>query len=169
MPSPSPIQDGIFLSLGSNLGDRRRWLDLALLQLSEQGIETLHRSRLYLTEPVEQCDQPPFFNLACRVGTALQPLELLESCLRIEREMGRVRSVEKGPRIIDIDLLYYGQLVVNSQRLTLPHPRLASRNFVLAPLEEIAPDFRDPVSRRSVSAMRRACPDLSAVRPLLAE
>lgn len=153
----------IFLCLGSNLGDSKSNLMTALRKLEQHGVRIVKRSSFYRTEPVERIDQPDFLNLVCEVKTELHAEELLRTCLAVEGEMGRVRDQEKGPRNIDIDILFYGQQVLELPHLKIPHPRLDRRNFVLIPLEEIAPDFKDPVSGRSIDHLRRDCPDCARV------
>lgn len=154
---------GIFLSLGSNVGDCKANLKRALYELEENGIRVLRKSSFYKTEPVDLRDQPDFLNLVCEVETPLEPEELLERCLAIEKEMGRARTGAKGPRNIDIDLLFYGQTQIRTEHLTLPHPALYRRNFVLTPLEEIAPEFRDPVTGKPIKHLRRECSDPAKV------
>lgn len=141
---PSP---GAYLGLGSNLGDRGQQLRSALEALEARGITVLARSSVYETSPVGPVkDQPPFLNMVARVQCELSPLELLRSCLLVERELGRPRerAVAKGPRIIDLDLLLMGQRVESHPELDLPHPELVRRAFVLQPLLELDPDLVDP-------------------------
>lgn len=123
----------------------------------------MESSPVFVTEPVEHIRQPWFFNLVCRVETLLGPHQLLEMCLKIELQMGRIRNLPKGPRGIDIDLLLYRDLVLESADLTIPHPGLHRRRFVLLPLSCIAPQIRDPVTRRTVIQLLEACPDKSSV------
>ena len=156
----------IFLSLGSNLGDRKGHLTTGLKRLEKKGIKIQRRSSFYQTEPVEFVEQPTFLNLVCEVRTALDPEQLLQTCLTLEKELGRVREKVKGPRTIDIDILFYGRKVVQGPHLTIPHPRLYQRNFVLVPLEEIAPTFQDPSCGKSVRELRRRCTDLAALKRL---
>src|ERR1039458_1321200 len=105
-----------------------------------------HTSRIYETEPVDYKDQAWFLNQVVEAETALFPMQLLTRIGRVEREMGRLRTVRKGPRTIDIDILFYAAAVVETARLEIPHPRIAERRFVLAPLAELAPDLRHPVT-----------------------
>ncbi len=133
-----------YLSLGSNLGDRASHLRQALTQLSTLG--TLGAvSSFYETEPVEFTAQPWFLNCVLALETDLPPQRLLEGILAIEKGMGRERTQPKGPRLIDIDIVLFGNSVVRVPGLTVPHPALHERRFVLAPLAEIAPDARHPV------------------------
>ena len=140
----------VYLSLGSNLGDREQWLAQALQKLESPGLHVLRTSAIYETEPVDFRAQNWFLNLVAEAGTDLFPRQLLHRTAGIERELGRRRLAPKGPRTIDIDILLYGNAVVNSADLTIPHPRLAERRFVLAPLAELAPDLRHPVLKRTV-------------------
>lgn len=154
------------LSLGSNLGNKRRDLALALAALEAAGVRVTRRSAVYRTQPVDLSDQPWFCNLAVEARSALPPSELLRVIKRIEREMGRVRSRKSGPRPIDIDILLAGSLVIRTRALTVPHPRLEKRNFVLVPLCEIAPGAVHPVLGKTISELRRASRDRSSVRRL---
>ncbi len=134
------------LSLGSNLGDTRSNLEAALRALNSSGIfEGLKLSSLYLTEPVGCPPQPDFLNMAVAGKTLLSPAELLARCLEVEKSIGRTRDVPKGPRLIDIDILFYGDLVMDSPELTIPHRAIPERNSILAPLAEICPDWRHPL------------------------
>lgn len=155
-----------FLSLGSNLGDRRRHLREAVQSLKAQGVRVLQCSSLYETEPEDYLEQPYFLNAVCRVSCRLAPLELLALCLDIERSRGRERRIAKGPRTLDLDLLFYEDLIIQSRRLTLPHPALQRRRFVLLPLAEIAPAVLDPSTGRSVGELLEACPAGSTVRKI---
>jgi len=148
----------VYLSLGSNIGDRERNLHSAVERLTEQDVRVLHASRIYETEPVDYKDQAWFLNQVVEAETALFPIQLLTRIGRVERELGRVRTVRKGPRTIDIDILFYAAAVVETVRLEIPHPRIAERRFVLAPLAELAPDLRHPVTRRSVRQMLESAP-----------
>jgi 2-amino-4-hydroxy-6-hydroxymethyldihydropteridine diphosphokinase len=153
----------VYLSLGSNMGDREQALELALAGLLRRGFEVTHRSGLYLTEPVQAPPQEWFLNVVVGGRTALPPEELLRKALEVEAELGRVRSVRRGPRPIDVDLLFYGEQVRSTTELTLPHPRLAERLFVLVPLLEIAPRLRHPLLGLTVAEMRARCTDTARV------
>lgn len=156
----------IFLSLGSNLGNRKKHLDTALVKLVEKRVEIRCQSSLYRTEPVEYEAQPDFLNLVCEIETTLEPNRLLETCLTLEKELGRLRKKTKGPRTIDIDILFYGSRLIRTPYLTIPHPRLYERNFVLVPLKEIAPEFRDPVCGKSVRELLCLCTDRAMVKSM---
>ena len=116
------------------------------------------RLPIYETEPLDYTDQRWFLNLVAEAETTLFPMQLLSRTGKIERELGRVRTVPKGPRTIDIDILLYGSAVIRTARLEVPHPRMAERRFVLAPLADLAPDLRHPLTHRSVREMLDAAP-----------
>ena len=136
----------VFLGLGSNLGDREANLRRAMEMLPSYGVTVVERSLVYDTAPV---DAPPgsgrFLNAVCRVETALPPLTLLKAVKGLESALGRLSGPRNAPRTIDIDILLYGDQVVDTQELTVPHPRFATRAFVLTPLADIAPDAVHPV------------------------
>lgn len=140
--APMPV----YLSLGTNLGDREANLRDAIARVGALG-GGLRVSSIYETEPVEYTDQPWFLNCVAEFRTALPPAELIEALLEIERQMGRDRrgSPAKGPRLIDIDVLLYGSEIIDLPGLTVPHPAMAARRFVLAPLAELAPEVLHPV------------------------
>jgi 2-amino-4-hydroxy-6-hydroxymethyldihydropteridine diphosphokinase len=148
----------VYLSLGSNIGDRARNLQAALEQLAAPDLRVLRTSPAYETEPVEYTAQRWFLNLVAEAATELLPMQLLLRTGRVERALGRVRTVPKGPRTIDIDILFYGRTIVRSARLEIPHPRMAERRFVLAPLADLAPDLRHPVTRKTVREMLDVAP-----------
>jgi 2-amino-4-hydroxy-6-hydroxymethyldihydropteridine diphosphokinase len=144
-----------YLSLGSNVGDREANLRVALAALRDHGVEVAAVSSLYETEPVgEFPDQPDFLNAAVRIETDLEPHALLDLCKAIELEGGRMLAGPRhGPRAIDIDLLILGDAELESERLTVPHPALTERRFVLAPLLELDPDLSLPDGTRLADAM----------------
>jgi len=132
-----------YVGLGSNLGDRMGALREALRRLAEApGVESVRCSPVYETDPVGFTDQPPFLNACAEVATSLGPEELLATCLAIESAMGRERAERWGPRVVDLDLLLYEDLEVRTEALTLPHPRITDRAFVLVPLMDLDPDLR---------------------------
>ena len=154
----------IYLSLGSNLGDRAANLDRAVETLSEIGIRVLRRSSIYETEPVDFLAQPWFLNCVVEAETSLAPRPLLEELQAIERKLGSHKLVSKGPRIIDLDILFYETQVIHEAAMEIPHPRLADRRFVLIPLVEIAPELCHPVLRKTAAELLAATQERSAVR-----
>ena len=151
--------ESIFLSLGSNLGDRQAVLALAREQIAKRVGAISSKSSVYETEPWGVADQPAFLNQVIRAETTLAPEEVLRIILDIEHELGRVRYERWGARVIDIDLLYYNALVLDSARLTLPHPRLQDRLFNLIPLAEIAPGFVHPSLKKTSLELLESCTD----------
>jgi len=155
----------VYLSLGSNLGDRAANLRHAIAELERQeSIAAV--SSFYETEPVELTSQPWFLNCAVAVDTKSNPDELLQYLLTIEKHMGRERTQPKGPRIIDIDILLFGNAVVKLPGLTIPHPALHHRRFVLAPLAEIAPEVRHPILQLGMQELLSLLPAGQEVRKL---
>ena len=155
----------VYLSLGSNVGDRVANLRTALTLLGAVG-KVAAVSSFYETEPVELTSQPWFLNCAAKLETERMPKQLMKSILDLERVMGRQRQQKKGPRNIDIDVLLFGTSIIETQGLTVPHPALHERRFVLEPLAEIAPEIRHPVFKRTIRELRDALPPGQAVRKL---
>jgi 2-amino-4-hydroxy-6-hydroxymethyldihydropteridine diphosphokinase len=141
-----------YLSLGSNIGDRRANIRDCITRLDKLG-KVLRTSSLYETEPVEFVSQPWFLNCAVSLKTSLNPHELLAGIQAIEADLGRNRVLDKGPRTIDIDILLFDDLVVTQPTLKIPHPAIGQRRFVLEPLSEIAPDAFDPRLKKTAAQM----------------
>ncbi|MDK8176570.1 2-amino-4-hydroxy-6-hydroxymethyldihydropteridine pyrophosphokinase [Staphylococcus sp. HMSC072B07] len=142
---------GVFLGLGSNVGDRENQLKEAIRLLDEQsGIKVVKVSSFYETEPVGYVDQPDFLNLCVEIQTELSPKAVLERGLAIEQQLHRVRKERWGPRTLDIDILLYGDQIIEEQDLTIPHPRMTERAFVLIPLQEIAPNKIEPRTQTKI-------------------
>lgn len=155
----------VYLSLGSNVGDRETQLRDAQARLSAAG-RVVAVSSFYETEPVEFTQQPWFLNCAVALETGKTPQQLMTAILRIEEEMGRQRGQKKGPRSIDIDILIFEDLIMDSTELTIPHPAMHQRRFVLEPLAEIAPELLHPIFKKTISELRDALPAGQAVRKL---
>ncbi len=143
----------VYLSLGSNLGNREGNLERAIAALSEQELRIIARSSVYETEPQDVVQQRWFLNLCLECETRYFPAQLLGAIQRIERDLGRERGpgvVRRGPRPIDVDILLFGNVIMSTPQLTIPHPRMLERRFVLEPLLEIAPELRHPGSREAL-------------------
>lgn len=153
----------VYLSLGSNLGDRAANLRTAIQNLQELGQVTT-TSSFYETEPVDVKEQPWFLNCAVKLETELMPKQLLKAVLALEERMGRRRKQAKGPRTIDIDILLFGNSIIESKELVVPHPRMHERRFVLEPMAEIAGDVRHPGLKKSMRELRDAIADGAAVK-----
>jgi 2-amino-4-hydroxy-6-hydroxymethyldihydropteridine diphosphokinase len=160
------VKHNVYLSLGSNLGDRAKNLRGAIAALRKAGIDVKRISSMYETEPVDYLDQPWFVNVAVEAETELAPAPLLQALRAIETQMGSKKLIAKGPRLIDMDVLLCGNDVIDTPELQIPHPRMHLRRFVLEPLAEIAPNVRHPVSGLRVSEMLARTPDKSVVRKL---
>lgn len=145
----------VYLGLGSNVGKRRENLEKALGYIA-QRMRVVAKSSVYETEPLGNTSQPRFLNMVCEVRTALTPESLLVLAKGIEKKMGRMPNHPKdSPRTMDIDILFYGDQVLSDPDLIIPHPRLSKRAFVLIPMNEIAPDFIDPSTGKTISALLR--------------
>jgi len=159
-----PVKKTVYLSLGSNLDDRAKNLSDAIAALANARVRVVRVSSVYETEPVDYLEQPWFLNCAVQVETELGALELLRALRGIETQMGSKKLIAKGPRQIDMDILLYGNEVIDTPELQVPHPRMHLRRFVLQPLAEIAPDTQHPVSHLSIADLLARTPDKSAVR-----
>ncbi len=153
----SPMPSRAYLSLGSNVGDREHHLREAIARLSNLG-NVVRVSSLYETEPVEVTDQAWFLNCAVAFETDLSPQLLLAEILAIEKRMGRIRTRDKGPRTIDLDILLFGDVVLNTPDLSIPHPAMHQRRFVLEPLAEIAPNLRHPRLDQTMRQLLKSLP-----------
>ena len=140
----------VYLGLGSNVGDREKTLQAAIDRLHSPDLRITRASSVYETEPRERRNQRWFLNLVVEAETDLFPRQLLGRIARIEQQLGRRRLAASGPRTIDIDILFFGNFAIETPDLTIPHPRFAERRFVLAPMVELAPELRDPVTRRTM-------------------
>ena len=148
-----------YLGFGSNLGDRRKNLELAC-----QEFVVIKRSSIYETEPVDFLEQPWFLNMVIEIQASESPEDLLQYCQNIERKLGRTREIPKGPRTIDLDILFYNGLIIQEQDLIIPHPEIPNRRFVLEPMNEIAPGLIHPLLNLSIADLLVQCPDHSVVR-----
>jgi 2-amino-4-hydroxy-6-hydroxymethyldihydropteridine diphosphokinase len=155
----------IFLCLSTNLGDRATNLQHAVASM-QSDVQVISASKVYETPPWGYVDQPMFLNQVLQVQTNLPPFDLLTHLKKTEHQMGRVETFRNGPRLIDIDILFYGDMVVNAPQLTLPHPRLHQRAFVLVPLADLAPNLVHPVIGKTVQQMLQAV-DRSGIIPYL--
>jgi 2-amino-4-hydroxy-6-hydroxymethyldihydropteridine diphosphokinase len=158
------VKQTVYLSLGSNVGDRAKNLRDAVALLRKADIGVTQISSLYETEPVDYLDQPWFLNMVVEAQTELNAVHLLQALHAIESQLGSKKSVAKGPRLIDLDILLFGDAIIDTPELQVPHPRMHLRRFVLQPLAEIAPNARHSVSALRVSEMLDRTPDKSAVR-----
>jgi len=155
----------VYLSLGSNVGDREAQLRAAQARLSGVG-RVVVASSFYETEPVEFTEQPWFLNFVLALETSNTPQQLMTAILRIEEEMGRRRTQKKGPRSIDIDILLFDDIIMDSTNLTIPHPALQQRRFVLEPMAEIAPEVVHPSLKKTIRELRDTLPPGQVVRKL---
>ena len=155
----------VYLGLGSNTGNRQENLNQALDLLSHR-LRGEQVSATYDTEPVGNPDQPRFLNLVCRASTGLEPMALLTLVQGIESKLGRLPHTSNEPRPLDIDILFYGDRVMETPELVIPHPRLAERDFVLVPLAEIAPDLVHPVEGKTIRELKQAINEVQGILKL---
>ena len=155
----------VYIALGSNLGSREEYLRSGVRGLVSRHVHVIRPASLYSTEPRDVLDQPWFLNTAIEADTQLSPDQLLGTCLETEKDNDRIRGegTSKGPRTLDIDIIFYGSEIIRRSDLTIPHPRFSVRRFVLVPLAEIAPAFIDPVSGKRVAELLERCPDHAEV------
>jgi 2-amino-4-hydroxy-6-hydroxymethyldihydropteridine diphosphokinase len=154
----------VYIALGSNVGDRKTNLHEAVSHLENCGVRVVKVSSFYETEPVDYLDQPWFLNAVLEATTELSPAHLLAAMRGIESQMGSKKPFAKGPRLIDLDILLFGDQIVESAELQVPHPRMLQRNFVLVPLAEIAPEVQHPSWPGPAKEMLANSPDTSVVR-----
>ena len=153
-----------YLLLGSNIGDSQLQLSVAIKNIEQRIGAIIRHSRLYSTSAWGDTRQPDFLNQVIVVENALTPIETMQTILDIEKEMGRVRTLKNAPRIIDIDILFFNKMILDTLMLTLPHPEIQNRRFVLIPLNELAPNFNHPVLGVSVHQLLKICPDRLTVK-----
>jgi 2-amino-4-hydroxy-6-hydroxymethyldihydropteridine diphosphokinase len=155
------VKQEIYIGLGSNLGNRLENIRKAIELMKEQGIEIVKESSIYETEPMGYKEQGWFLNSVVKGKTELSPKTLWKRLEKIEKLMGREREIKWGPRIIDLDILFYGDKILNGKELQIPHSELHKRRFVLVPLEEIAPELVHPIFKKTVSELLRDLKDNS--------
>lgn len=148
------MQKIVYIALGSNIGDRQKNLEIALNEIKKIATIT-KQSKIHETDPVDYKNQNKFINMAIELKTKLSPSELLKKLQEIEQKMGRKREIEKGPRVIDLDILLYNKEIINRPNLKIPHPTMHQRSFVLEPLSEIAPKIKHPVLNQTINELRK--------------
>lgn len=151
-----------FLSIGSNLGNRREYLAKAIEKLKQNDIKIIKLSNIIKTEPYGFKKQGKFLNIAVEIETDLKPNELIKLISKVECEIGRKKTVKWGPRVIDIDIIFYNSLIINEPNLKIPHPDMQNRLFVLKPMKEIAPEFIHPVLNKTVTELLEELLNLSS-------
>ncbi len=153
----------LFLCLGSNLGDRKVSLIHAEHLIAKSIGKVLDKSSIYETAPWGHADQPYFLNRILKVEVSIQPIEVMKNVLKIEETMGRKRTFRNASRIIDIDIIFFGEMILQSPALTIPHPEMQNRRFVLVPLNEIASEIIHPVFKKNISELALECTDTLGV------
>ena len=159
----NPSMNNAYLLIGGNLGDRLANLNNAIQKIELHCGKIISSSGVYETAAWGFTEQPPFFNQALRVETALSATELMQQLLTIELSMGRERLIPLGPRFIDLDIIYFNNEIIQTDVITIPHPRMEQRNFVLIPLNEIAPSYLHPILNTPTSTLLKQCNDESHV------
>jgi 2-amino-4-hydroxy-6-hydroxymethyldihydropteridine diphosphokinase len=156
----------VYLLTGGNVGDSLKTLQRANGLIEERVGQIIKSSSVYKTAAWGKTDQDDFLNQVLEIETFLSPEELMDKLLDIEMDLGRKRLEKYGPRIIDLDILFYDDLILDSERLTIPHPQIQFRRFVLQPLNELEPELIHPVIKKSIGVLLKECPDLLEVKPL---
>lgn len=156
----------VYLLLGSNLGNSMGTLNLATIAIEQNAGKVLNASSFYKTAAWGNEDQPDFLNKILIIETKYTAAETLQIILKIETELGRIRTIKNAARIIDIDILFFNEEIINTQNLIVPHPEIANRRFVLQPLTEVSPDFIHPVLQKNMLQLLAACPDLLNVQKI---
>lgn len=163
----SPRKNRVFLGMGSNIGDRRAQLDHARTAINSKIGKIVNASSIYETAPWGHTEQPHFYNQVLMVETTLSAGQVMDKILLIEKSMGRRRTFLYAPREIDIDILFFDNEIISGNGLVIPHPHLEERNFVLAPLKEIAPNMVHPVLQKKISTIAAECKDLLDVKRIM--
>ncbi|HEY0355946.1 MAG TPA: 2-amino-4-hydroxy-6-hydroxymethyldihydropteridine diphosphokinase [Flavisolibacter sp.] len=156
----------VYLLTGGNMGDREAFLEKAAKAIEEKCGTVLTRSSIYETAAWGKQDQEPFLNQVLKIRTGLEPRQLLKTLLRIEEKLGRKREIKYGPRLIDIDILFFGAEIICEHHLVIPHPEMQNRRFVLEPLAEIAPGIIHPVMNKTIQRLLAECTDPLAVNKI---
>jgi 2-amino-4-hydroxy-6-hydroxymethyldihydropteridine diphosphokinase len=154
----------VYLLLGSNMGDSQAQLNKAKSFIKKQAGKISRESSLYRTAAWGNTEQPDFLNQVIVITTKLEPNILLETILDIEKNMGRIRTIKNAPRIIDIDIIFYEKEIINEKNLTIPHPLMQERNFVLYPMNELSPQFVHPILKKSMHQLLKSCKDKLIVK-----
>ncbi len=148
-----------YLLLGSNMGNSQRQLLMAIKNIEKQIGKTIRQSKLYVTAAWGNSIQPDFLNQVIVVETTLTALQTIETILRIEKKMGRIRTLKNAPRVIDIDILFFNKEIIEEKKLSVPHPQIQHRRFVLVPLNELSPNFKHPVLQQNIHQLLTNCAD----------
>lgn len=159
-------KQNLVLHIGTNLGDRVTHLLECMMLIEEFVGPILRKSNIWNTAAWGNINQGDFLNQAFEISTTLSPLEVLKTCQFIEKSMGRSKCTKWGPRIIDVDIIFYSDQIIFSDELVIPHPHMHERNFVLSPLAEIIPEWQHPISLKTVSELKRLCTDLQVVNEM---